>query len=629
MDVRRWTALILWVNLVIGLGSDVALYSAVSSSAPVLSGQALPAIVLLDPQRNADRRTAVAQELRNASAAVASLPTTPNWVAEGNQVDAFYGRSVGTAGDVNGDGYADLIVGAPGYDGGAEDEGRAYVYYGGPTGLTAMPVWTADGDQAWARLGQSVGTAGDVNGDGYADVVISADRFDAGQVNEGRVYVYHGSSSGLGTIPAWTAEGDQEGAQFGHVVGTAGDVNGDGYADLLVGANKYDSGQVDEGRVYVYHGGPAGLASTPAWAAESDQAGAYLGCRIGTVGDANGDGYADAVVGADGYDADYIDEGRAYVFLGGSTGLAEIPAWIAEGNQAGASLGLSVGTAGDVNGDGYADAVVGARNYDAGEVDEGRAFVYYGGISGLAQTAAWTAESDQAGAWFGWSVGTAGDINGDGYADLVVGANRYSGGETREGRAYIYLGAPAGLAGTPAWTGEGDQAYAHFGQSVGTAGDVNGDGYADVVIGAYLYDARFSNEGRAYVYYGEGEIPLVGFASETYYVDESAGSATVDVILDRPVNRTVRVDCRTRNGTAQARRDYDKVNTTLVFPPGVTVQTFSVSIVDDARDEGSETVHMFLSKPDGAILDQARKEATLVILDNTAVSRLRVSSMRP
>ena len=104
-------------------------------------------------------------------------------------------------------------------------------------------------------------TAGDVNGDGYSDVIVGAPRYDNGQTDEGRAFVYHGSAAGLAPPPAWTAEGNQAGADFGGSVATAGDVNGDGYSDVIVGAPVYDNGQTDEGRAFVYHGSAAGLGA--------------------------------------------------------------------------------------------------------------------------------------------------------------------------------------------------------------------------------------------------------------------------------------------------------------------------------------------------------------------------------
>ncbi|MCX5772977.1 MAG: integrin alpha, partial [Candidatus Hydrogenedentes bacterium] len=157
--------------------------------------------------------------------------------------------------------------------------------------------------------------------------------------------------------------------------------------------------------------------------------------------------------------------------------LATSAAWTAESDQVEAFFGNSVSTAGDVNGDGYADVIVGAYWYDNGETNEGRAFVYHGSASGLLTTAAWTAESDQASSEFGYSVSTAGDVNGDGYADIIVGAHRYDNGQTNEGGAFVWFGSASGLGanGTPVnadWSAESDQDSAEFGNSVSTAGDV-------------------------------------------------------------------------------------------------------------------------------------------------------------
>ena len=172
------------------------------------------------------------------------------------------------------------------------------------------------------------------------------------------------------------------------------------------------------------------------------------------------------------------------MYLGSSSGLATSAAWTAESDQATAYFGYSVASAGDVNGDGYGDVVVGAYLYDNGSTNEGRVNVYLGSASGLSTSASWTAESDQAQAYFGRSVASAGDVNGDGYGDVVVGAHAYDNGEGDEGRVYVYLGSSSGLATSASWTAESDQAAAHFGESVASAGDVNGAVTGDREVGA-------------------------------------------------------------------------------------------------------------------------------------------------
>jgi hypothetical protein len=430
------------------------------------------------------------------------LSLIPNWFAESNQAGAFFGISVSTAGDANGDGYSDVIVGATTYDNAETDEGRAFVYHGSASGLSVTPNWTAESNQVMAHFGASVSTAGDVNGDGYGDVIVGAYAYDNGETNEGRAFVYHGSASGLSVTPNWTAESNQSAADFGHSVSTAGDVNGDGYSDVIVGATTYDNGETDEGRAFVYHGSASGLSLIQNWPAESNQAGAGFGFSVSTAGDVNGDGYADVIVGARWYDNGETNEGAAFVHHGSASGLSLTPNWTAESNQTAAYFGSSVSTAGDVNGDGYADVIVGAYEYDNGEGAEGVAGVYHGSASGLNLIPNWTAESNEAGAYFGYSVSTAGDVNGDGYADVIVGADQYDNGEDDEGRAFVFHGSASGLSLIPNWTAESNQAGAHFGSSMATAGDVNGDGYADVIVGAYLYDNGDTNEGAAFVYHG-------------------------------------------------------------------------------------------------------------------------------
>ena len=184
-----------------------------------------------------------------------------------------------------------------------------------------------------------------------------------------------------------------------------------------------------------------------------------------------------------------------------------------ESDQAGARLGISVAGAGDVNGDGYADVIVGAYLYDAGETNEGAAFLFLGSASGIADgdpgTAAAQLESDQDSAYLGISVGGAGDVDGDGYADVIVGAWGYDAGETDEGAAFVFLGSASGIAdgdpGTAAAQLESDQEGAYLGISVAGAGDVDGDGYADVIAGAYSYDAGETDEGAAFLFLGNGD----------------------------------------------------------------------------------------------------------------------------
>ncbi len=429
------------------------------------------------------------------------LATSANWTAESNQGLAGFGYSVASAGDVNHDGYDDVIVGAPDYDNGSTDEGRAFVFHGSATGLSPTPNWTAESDQAGAVFGWSVASAGDVNGDGFDDVIVGAPYADYGQAEEGAVAVYHGSATGLQVLPAWTAQSDQAGAGFGLSVAAAGDVNGDGYDDVIVGAPSADFGQINEGWAALFLGSAIGLQALPDWTAQSDQVEATFGTSVAAAGDVNGDGYDDVIIGAPNAAYGQTGEGAVAVYHGSATGLQPLPAWAAQSDQAEAHFGVSVATAGDVNGDGFADILVGAPYADFGQTNEGAVAVYHGSASGLSLVPNWTAQSDQADAQFGRSVSMAGDVNHDGYDDVIIGAPQYNNGATT-GRASIFYGSSGGLRPTPGWTVESDQAFNLFGCSVSTAGDVNGDGFADIIIGASMHDRGQTDEGAAFVFHG-------------------------------------------------------------------------------------------------------------------------------
>ena len=275
-----------------------------------------------------------------------------------------------------------------------------------------------------------------------------------------------------------------------------GDVNGDGKADFIVGARGADpGGRADAGSAYVYSGADGSLLYQKDGGAASDR----LGVSVSTAGDMNGDGKADFIVGA--Y---YVDPGgranagSAYIYSGADGSLL----YQRDGGAAGDNFGLSVSTAGDVNGDGKADFIVGALWADpGGRFDAGSAYVYSGADGSLLYLRDGGVADDR----FGFSVSTAGDVNGDGNADFIVGAFAASpGGRVNAGSAYVYSGADGALL----YQRDGGAAGDNFGISVSTAGDLNGDGKADFIVGAYLADpgGRLS-AGSAYIYSGaDGSI---------------------------------------------------------------------------------------------------------------------------
>jgi hypothetical protein len=426
-------------------------------------------------------------------------PVNANSFLQSNQNYAVMAVSVSGAGDVNGDGYDDVIAGANFYDNGQTDEGAAFVYYGSSKGVNPTKYTLLESNQAHANFGRSVSRAGDVDNDGYDDVIVGADQFANGSTYEGAIYVFYGSATGITTTTTDIVEGNGIYAQLGTSVAAAGDINGDGYADVIAGAPGI--AQNYAGIAYVYYGGAWGITYTPYSTIYFSQTGGHFGSSVSGAGDVNGDGYDDVIVGAYGYDNGTTDEGGAFIYYGSSGGVSLTPATSLESNQQNSYFGASVAGAGDINHDGYDDVIVGASAFDNGQTDEGAVFIYYGSAAGIGTIAGTTLESNAAGTYYGSGVASAGDVNGDGYSDIIVGERYGSNGQSEEGLAFVYYGRASGLSTTAASMIESNQVSAHLG-TVSGAGDVNGDGYSDIIVGAPDYSNGQSQEGAAFVYHG-------------------------------------------------------------------------------------------------------------------------------
>jgi hypothetical protein len=379
--------------------------------------------------------------------------------------------------DFGGDGYADIAMGAPTHNVATVD-GAAYVYVGGAAGPASIPVVTIIGSFN-QYLGYPVASAGDVNGDAFSDLIVGASGISSG--DPGHAYVYFGAAGGgFDAVPETTLTGEATNDAFGSPVAGAGDVNADGYDDLLVGARLHDSAGADAGRAYIYLGGP-GIALDPSPDAVLDGAAMndHFGAAAASAGDVNGDGFADVVIGAFGYAS---NTGAAYVYLGGPAGLGTAAAGIMIGEAPFDAFGAVVAGVGDLNDDGFSDILVSATSAAGGGMYRGRVYLFLGsGAATLDVTGDLVLSGASDGDYFGASLGAA-DLNGDGHMDVAIGAPQT--GPPGLGEVVVYFGSSSGVDATPETTLTGAAVSSGFGGGLHGAGDVNGDAYDDLLVGA-------------------------------------------------------------------------------------------------------------------------------------------------
>ena len=523
------------------------------------------------------------------------------------------GYSVSSAGDVNGDGYDDLIIGAYGADPNGVDSGETYVVYGGASapgtdGVLALSAlngtsgFILTGIDPADASGASVSSAGDVNGDGYDDLIIGAFGADPNGDGSGETYVVYGGASAPGAdgvlalsaldgANGFTLTGIDPDDVSGASVSSAGDVNGDGYDDLIIGARRADPNGERSGETYVVYGGAIApgssgvldlsdaesLGGTNGFTLNGIDQGDVSGYSVSSAGDVNGDGYDDLIIGARGADPNGARSGETYVVYGGTSapganGVLNLSAldgangFTLTGTDPNDRSGRSVSSAGDVNGDGYDDLIIGAHRADPNGASSGEVYVVYGGasapgtdgvlaLSALDGTNGFTLTGIDPDDESGRSVSSAGDVNGDGYDDLIIGA-RFADpdGESDAGETYVVYGgasapgtdgvlALSALDGTNGFSLTGIGMGDRSGVSVSSAGDVNGDGFDDLIIGAPGAEPNGTRSGETYVVYGgatgtESLAPVTEVGTGS--VDNFTGNAGADTFTEIGTGDVVR-----------------------------------------------------------------------------------------
>ncbi len=411
----------------------------------------------------------------------------------------YAGWSVSGAGDIDGDGSDDVLIGAPYESSLAANGGAVYLLLGGGAlngAATEMYLSSADvkltGEGSNTLLELSVSGAGDVSGDGLADVLIGAPG--GGSTLGGAVYLLEGPISGSFSLSASDAvlTGENNGDLAGRAVAGAGDLNNDGHDDVLIAAPSHDAGG-GSGTAYVVHG-PITSRSLVGADAElfTTSTSDYLAWSVAGAGDVNGDGLDDVLIGAPGDDAGaaYLVQGpiTADLFLSGADATLT-------GELSGDWAGLSVAGAGDVDADGLDDLLIGAPYASS---NDGRVYVVLGAVTGEVSLAGAHGRFSGGGTeGAGQAVSSAGDVDADGRADVLIGAP--NGGAT-----YLLLGPASGGGPLSAsyLVSSSAKSGGSFGTAVSSAGDVDGDGRDDVIIGAPFENSSGSYAGAAYLLSG-------------------------------------------------------------------------------------------------------------------------------
>jgi len=387
-----------------------------------------------------------------------SVGLAADLVLSGESARANFGSTLAGPGDFDGDGYADVVVGARGQD---SYLGRVYSFPGGPDGPSPAPAWTYSGTEAYDTVAWALAFAGDVNGDGDDELAVSLQNGG----DYGEVLLFAGPDA----APALSLTDPDGSSSFGETVNGVGDTDGDGLADLLVSAPTV---RVDDhyGVAYLYRGDATGLDLEPA-AFTGDTDVVYFCIFASGAGDIDADGYADFACGASPASGD-----AAHVFV--FHGAADRPSlaaelWPAEG-VSGFGSGLTGG--GDLDGDGFDDLAVYGGTPELGSF----LAVHRGSAAGASATASQYVSGVDPTDSFASGYAMA-ELTGDAYADLLVGASWADDGV---GAAELYAGSADGVEATPKLDLAGRGSATLYGDAVAAVGDLDGDGRGDFVVGA-------------------------------------------------------------------------------------------------------------------------------------------------
>ena len=613
-------------------------------------------VIVPVPEDNADSSTTATPAVLN----LADLTPATGFRLVGGKERDFSGSEVSSVGDINDDGYDDFAIGAYAADPNGERSGSTYVVFGKASGFSStIELSELDGSDGFRIDGENPGdysglsvSSGDVNDDGYNDIIIGAHFADPNGNKSGSTYVVFGKESGFSEtidlsdivrIGGGVRIGGENRKDYSGSSVSSGDVNDDGYDDIIIGASGADRNGNKSGSTYVVFGkadGPNGLNGiielseldgNDGFRIDGVNRKDYSGSSV-SAGDINGDGYDDIIIGANWAEPDggnfgrHHNSGSTYVVFGKESGfsrtidLSELDGsdgFRIDGENAEDHAGISVSSAGDIDGDGYDDIIIGAPYADSNEVWSGSSYVVFGKESGFSRTIdlseldgsdGFRIDGESAGDWSGYSVSSAGDFNGDGYDDIIIGAYNADPNGNKSGSTYVVFGKESGFSRTielseldasDGFRIDGENERDYSGSSVSSAGDVNDDGYDDIIIGAW-YGGR--TEGHSYVIYG--------YATSVTNIDE--GNASFVVTSNRDINAAVAGDVLTV-ALRSSDPDGDGAFTYQWYRDGVDIAGATGTSYTIPEDYDGNSIYVVVRYTDGSGADETITASGIIV----------------
>lgn len=411
----------------------------------------------------------------------------------GERGDDLLGLRMSPAGDLNGDGFKDFVISTTSTT--ARDD-YINVVYGGEENITVEKLTF---QQPFIEFGSSL-SFGDFNGDGFDDLFVMARSYISGEYEGGALFLYSGGRAGITKTPTVIIKPEQNVGNFANSIAAKGDLNSDGYDDLVVGSPNAENNENNEGLVYIYYGSPDMSINSPDQVLEANIEQAGFGSVVRTSGDIDGDGFDDLLVGKGINTTPELSSNVVWVYYGSSDGLNStsddtISPDNLRGDFTDYRFGAGLNHVGDINNDSFDDIIIGNKYL-------GTVSVYYGNPERIFSTSDTTLLSPRENSDFGGATASSIDVNSDGINDVIIGAQNYDGDFPQSGAVFVYLGSQTGPSNSDPLLIEPEvpEERGNFGSNLASVGDLNSDGVDDFAISAPFSDGDAAESGVVSIY---------------------------------------------------------------------------------------------------------------------------------